>query len=249
MSPIRLVALSFALLGSSCAHQAVVSRANEGDAAFDEELYRTPVRVGGDLDVKAELVPGGGADGADSWRFDRCRIATALPAGYPAPTPPGALEIKRYPRARRAEVGGAMRPEIGMSMAFWPLFQHIKSREIAMTSPVEMDYAGIGDDGRLRADSWTMSFLYREPEMGQLETDGAVRVVDREPLLVLSLGQRGEYSWSRDSEGLTVLNAWLEAHAEWTPAGAPRSLYYNGPELPGRDKWSEVQLPVRRRAL
>ncbi len=247
MSPIRLVALSLALFGSSCAQHAAVSRANGDEAAADEELFRTPVRVGGDLDAKAEFAPGGGDDGADLWRFERCRIATALPAGYPAPTPPAALEIKRYPRARRAEVGGEMRPEIGMNVAFWPLFQHIKSRAIAMTSPVEMDYAGTGDDGRLRADSWTMSFLYREPEMGQLETDGAVRVVDREPLLVLSLGQRGDYSWSRDSEGLAVLNAWLEASTEWKPAGPPRALYYNGPELPARDKWSEVQLPIRRR--
>jgi hypothetical protein len=226
-----------------------VNRSSEGDGALDEAAFLTPLRVGGDLKAKAELAPGGGVDGADLWSFERCRIPTALPAGYPAPTPPAALEIKRYPRARRAEVGGEMRPEIGMNVAFWPLFQHIKSREIAMTSPVEMDYAGVGEDGSLRADSWTMSFLYREPNMGKLETDGAVRVVDREPRLVLALGQRGDYSWSRDSEGLQLLNAWLDANPEWVRAGAPRALYYNGPELPAGDKWSEVQLPIRRRAL
>jgi len=135
---------------------------------------------------------------------------------------------------------------MGMNVAFWPLFNHIKSREIAMTSPVEMDYAGVLDDGRLKTADWTMSFLYREPDMGTVEQDGVVRVVDREPLLVLSLGQRGDYSWARSNDGLKRLREWLDSDGGWEMAGAPRALYYNGPERSPRDKWSEVQVPIRR---
>lgn len=240
--------LASVLLCSACLQRTVVERPGPAPLESDWAEFSSPVRVGGDANAKALRQPGAGVDGADAWSFERCRITTALPEGYPPPTPPGVLEIKLYPGVRRAEVSGAIWPDLGMNLAFWPLFNHIKEREIAMTSPVEMDYAGVLENGRIANDDWTMSFLYREPRMGRLEQDGVVTVIDREPLAVLSLGQRGDYDMQRANEGYEVLRAWLDADGRFEAAGAPRSLYYNGPEQPARDKWSELQLPIRRRS-
>lgn len=241
------VGLAGSLLCAACVQDNVVNRSQQDAAEVDATLFATPVRVGGDEAARVERTPGAGVDGADVWSFDRCRITTALPEGYPAPTPPEALEIKRYPRARRAEFRASMWPDMGRNVAFWPLFNHIKEREIAMTSPVEMDFSGVDGEGKIQKGPWIMSFLYREPEMGKVEEDGSVSVVDREPVLVLSLGQRGEYETERANEGLARMREWLERDGRFEAAGAPRSLYYNGPEMRGRDKWSEVQIPIRRR--
>ena len=241
------VGLAGSLLCAACLQDNVVNRSQQDAAEVDATLFAAPVRVGGDEVARVERAPGAGVDGADVWSFDRCRITTALPEGYPAPTPPEALEIKQYPRARRAEFRASMWPDMGRNVAFWPLFNHIKEREIAMTSPVEMDYSGVDGDGKIQKGPWIMSFLYREPAMGKVEEDGSVSVVDREPVLVLSLGQRGEYETERANQGLAQMREWLERAGRFEAAGAPRSLYYNGPEMRDRDKWSEVQLPIRRR--
>jgi hypothetical protein len=92
-------------------------------------------RLGGD--AVTEALPQ--ADGATFFRSGEYRINTPLPEGYPAPTPPGAIEIKRYPEVRRATYVGKGQGPDGMknsSGAFWPLFLHIKTRRIAMTAPV-----------------------------------------------------------------------------------------------------------------
>ena len=173
-----------------------------------------------------------------------CSITTPLPEGYPEPTPPGAIDIKFYPSVRRAEVRGETGPDLGMNIGFWPLFNHIKDRGIAMTSPVEMDYRG-GDDDSVGS-AWTMSFLYRKGDMGPTGKAGRVEVVDTAPMTVLSLGGRGTYSRTRVQDGLEQLRQWLDANQEWCAAGEPRALYYNGPEKPSRDKWYEVQIPIKR---
>ncbi|MCY3001260.1 MAG: heme-binding protein [Planctomycetota bacterium] len=205
-------------------------------------------RVGGDMEARIELLVGQGVDGADAYRWGPCSVTTALPQGYPPPTPPGAFEIKSYPRARRAEVKGDSNPNFGMFFGFWPLFQHIKRKEIAMTSPVEMDYDGFDNRGRLSTVGWTMSFLYREPSMGSLGNDGDVAVEDREPVVVLSKGCKGPYLFERADETARELAAWLATNDTWESAGAPRGLFYNGPDQSNDDKWSEIQVPVRRRA-
>jgi hypothetical protein len=173
-------------------------------------------------------------------------ITTPLPAGYPDPTPPGAIDLKRYPAVRRAEVSSVLNPDLGMNMTFFPLFWHIKDREIAMTSPVEMDYAGMERREGARPSSWTMSFLYRSQDLGPTGEDGIVDIVDRGPMTVLSIGGRGSYSISKVDQSLQTLYAWLDEHPEWQQAGEPRALYYNGPEKSNKDKWYEVQVPVSR---
>jgi hypothetical protein len=64
--------------------------------------------------------------------------------------------------------------------------------------------------------------------------------------VVVSVGLRGSYDEATMNRGLERLRAWLGEHAEWTVAGAPRSLAYNSPFVPGFAKYSEVQIPVIR---
>lgn len=206
------------------------------------------VRVGGDMTAQVERVAGG------FYKFGAASITTELPNGYPEPTPPGAIDIKTYPSVRRAEVSGKMAPDIGMNFGFFPLFNHIKRRNIAMTSPVEMDYKGIDwtpeQGGGVAADSWTMSFLYRKPELGETgkdEKDAKVRVVDTAPVTVVSKGRKGTYRFTDARKVMEELDAWLKERPEWEKAGEPRVFYYNGPDVRERDKWSEVQWPIRAR--
>lgn len=242
-------ALALAALAACSSSQNSVQEAAGAPliASLPPEVLARVERVGGDLEAQVELLAGAGESGADVYRFGRCRVTTALPAGYPPPTPPGAIEIKSYPRARRAEVTGNTNPDFGMFFGFWPLFRHIERQEIAMTSPVELDYRGFQENGRLSTRGWTMSFLYREPEMGAIGADGDVAIVDRSPVVVVSKGRKGPYMFDRSDATARELVAWVEASAEWEVAGPPRALYYNGPEQRNDDKWSEIQLPIRPR--
>ncbi|NBQ16249.1 MAG: hypothetical protein EBU31_16970, partial [Proteobacteria bacterium] len=51
-------------------------------------------------------------------------IEAPLPEGYPAPTPPGMIELKTYPVVRRAEYSAKGSSNFGMNVGFWPLFNH-----------------------------------------------------------------------------------------------------------------------------
>jgi len=146
------------MTGSYTGHS---GRASE-DGAEATNAVRTPgliTRVGGDTKAQIEIKNG-------EYRYGPSRIESPLPAGYPEPTPPGAIDLKRYPTVRRAEYVSSGSPGIGMNMGFFPLFNHIKRNDIAMTSPVEMDYRdtfdpATGKQAPKESMSWTMSFLYR----------------------------------------------------------------------------------------
>lgn len=199
-------------------------------------------RVGGD--PRAATLQDG-----DYYRSGDCRITTPLPEGYPPPTPPGAIELKRYPAVRRAEVAGWVFPDLGMNFAFFPLFKHIQRRGIAMTSPVEMNYAGLSAvDPASGVDAWTMSFLYRSSGLGPIgadRDDARVAVTDIAPTTVVAVGGRGTYRLSNVRRGVAVLKEWLAKNPQWQAAGDARALFYNGPDVRARDKWYEVQIPVR----
>ncbi|MFM7051792.1 MAG: heme-binding protein [Planctomycetota bacterium] len=221
-------------------------RASE-PGAEETMAVRTPglvTRVGGDTTATIEVKDG-------VFRFGPSRIESPLPAGYPEPTPPGSIDIKRYPTVRRAEFVSSGSPASGMNMGFFPLFNHIKKKDIAMTSPVEMDYRGMWDldTGKRESDaapSWTMSFLYRTAELAPTGKDGNVQVVDRPEMTVVSVGMNGPYGTGVMEKGLGMLAEWLKANPEWEPCGDPRAFHYNGPYIPNRVKWSEIQIPVRR---
>ena len=205
------------------------------------------IRLVGDAAVKP-VVTAEGAALADMGML----VEAPLPAGYPAPTPPGMIELKTYPVVRRAEYTASGSSNFGMNVGFWPLFNHIKDRDIAMTSPVEMDYRPDGDRAPLdpmkdATGSWTMSFLYRTTDLGPTGDAGRVKVVDHPEMTVIAIGMRGGYGMGTMNAGLEKLQEWFAGQDQWEPAGNPRGLNYNGPQVPMRSKWSEVQVPVRRR--
>ena len=198
------------------------------------------IRVAGDADAMLERV------GEEQWKFgDDMFIDTALPVGYPRPTPPDVIEIKTYPSVRRAEVSG----ETGVARAnrsgFMPLFRHIQRNDIAMTSPVEMDLPGWTSDGKA-PDGWTMSFLYRTPELRETGAEGDVVIRDTDPVTVIAIGTRGVYTIDRFTPYLARIEAWLDEQGEWERDGDPRWFGYNGPYTPPFARWGEVQIPIRK---
>ncbi|NJL30474.1 MAG: ABC transporter substrate-binding protein [Phycisphaerales bacterium] len=170
-----------------------------------------------------------------------------LPAGFPPPGPVDEIVIKQYP-AYRAAIKLADSPGGGeQNEMFWPLFQHIKKHDIAMTAPVEMTYetpqASTSDEvsPRIRA----MAFMYAKPDMGTPGPDDAVVVTDLPAMTVLSIGVRGSYSNEHFQMALTQLQNWmLENPGRLTQSGSPRYLGYNSPFVPWFLRYGEVQLPV-----
>jgi hypothetical protein len=207
------------------------------------------LRVDGDMD--AQITRRG-----DVYRNGDFSVTTPLPEGYPPPTPVGSVEIKRYPSVRRAEVVGRADSERGLGRAssagFFPLFRHISRNDIAMTAPVEMEFRTDRDAAPAPdapVSEWSMAFLYRTRDLhptGRDEADPRVRIVDSEPVTVVSLGIRGDrqgYAALREHVGR--LYDWIEMSGEWEIAGDPRTLGYNGPSVPRARQWWEVQVPVR----
>ena len=199
------------------------------------------VRLSGDAPVPEEVKEG--------WVCGDYEIEAPLPVGYAPPTPPRCMEIKSYPLVRRAEITSTGKTNTGSNRSFWPLFQHIQKRGIAMTSPVEMDYTGMSDDkGNLSDErgSWTMSFLYRTPDMGETgPAESNVQVKDLEPMTVISLGMQGNYGLKQVNTALDKLRDALAKQDQWVVAGEPRALNYNGPQIEAGYRWSEIQIPVK----
>lgn len=162
------------------------------------------------------------------------RREAELPAGFPTYTPVGAIEVKRYPKNRRA-----------VADDFFTLFAHISTNEIAMTAPVRMEFAK-SDAGALKQTS--MAFFYGSTETGELGTQGAVTAIEDEGVTVVALGVRGEMSPDAMVEGEKTLRAWLAAHPEFEASGDLIVMGYNSPMVPRTESFMEIQLPVRRGA-
>lgn len=279
----RLMALGVAVAGGlvwvGCSTQGAPTRADlamlsGGSAADEPETPGSPVansrgpaapaegqslRVGGDREIAVTAEPA--KDKQDGsvfmlYRAGQHRVDTPLPAGYPPPTPPGAIDLKRYPSVRRAEVSRSDDPDGalfgmvgGKNSAFWPLFRHIESRGIAMTAPVEMDLAA-DEAGSVKADEWSMAFLYRTADLGPTGEDAKRGVVvrDASPLTVVSMGVSGRNDDARTREVVEALRDWVAQNPKWRIVSgvegqsSERALYYNDPFT--RPQWSEVQVVV-----
>lgn len=145
----------------------------------------------------------------NSWRSGDLKLEAPLPVDYVPPTPANNIEIKAYPSVRRAEFDREdlfFKSLWSTGRAFKKLFDHIKTRNIAMTSPIEMNYRKMTDRyGLLASDKgdWTMSFLYRSPSLGPVgNAEDDVRVVDRKEVTVIALGFTGDYSYQQYNDGL-----------------------------------------------
>lgn len=163
-----------------------------------------------------------------------------FPEGFPPPTPVGVIEVKQYPAYRgitylhQGDLTQATR------QAFNPLFQHISSNNIAMTTPVEARYLQ-EFEGQNQAE---VSFLYSRPEITPQQIQSDVNVTDTPTMKVLSIGIQGAYTWESYQVHLQRLKNWLKQHPEYEIVGSPRRLFYNSPMTPENVKYSEVQIPI-----
>ncbi len=165
-----------------------------------------------------------------------------LPEGFPPPGPVGVVVIKRYPECRVAitERAPGRRGNGGL---FMPLFRHIETNHIAMSSPVVMTYTR---DKKGSEAMESMAFIYGQPTIGQDGADGPVQVVNEPAMLVASIGVRGTYTVGRFERAKAKLTQWLSAHSgEYVSAGGARYLGYNSPFVLPWFKFGEVQIPIR----
>lgn len=165
-----------------------------------------------------------------------------LPEGWPKPSLPGLVRLKKYPAVRAAWA----RDKDDRNSQFRVLFRHIQKRDIAMTAPVIMEYdrqaARNADE---LSETEAMAFLYRRPAQDQSGEFGKVEVVNDPPMEVVSVGMKGSYSNARFRKGLSQLQQWLRENPSYEAAGSPRVLAYHSPFMLWWRKYSEVQIPVR----
>ena len=166
------------------------------------------------------------------------RVEAPVPAGFPAPSPVGVVEIKKLPVYRMAKVANS-----GMGgNNFFTLFNHIKKNKIEMTAPVEMTMAE--KNGKYTESS--MAFLYQETTLGKVGPQGNVAVLDTTECTVVSVGMRG----SPSSENIDSARRWLLEKIKTTPqayeiAGELKVMGYNSPFMPEKLRYYEVQLPLK----
>lgn len=171
-------------------------------------------------------------------------MPAALPLGFPPPTEVGVIEVKQYPAYRAVTYTHAGELQQATRFAFDPLFQHISSNQIAMTTPVEARYLG---NSPAQIDSPTtaeVSFLYPDPNITPQRVDAGVKITDTPPLTVVSIGIQGAYTWESYQTNLRRLQDWLAQNPQHEIAGSPRRLLYNSPMTPESIKRSEVQIPI-----
>jgi hypothetical protein len=157
------------------------------------------------------------------------------------------IEVKNYPGYRSAVARGKDGGLGADNILFFPLFNHITKSEIAMTTPVVMNYAPeVVKDPKARG-AISMEFVYRSPTMGQTgQGVGAVKVEDHPASAYVCLGVQGDLDPERMRQGVAALDAWLADHkSEWVQDGPARRLGYHGPMTKRNERLWEVQIPVK----
>ncbi len=166
------------------------------------------------------------------------KVEAPVPAGFPAPSPVGVVEIKKLPVYRMAKVANS---GLGGNN-FFTLFNHIKKNKIEMTAPVEMTMAE--KNGKYTESS--MAFLYQETTLGKVGPQGNIAVLDTTECMVASIGMRG----SPSSENIESARRWLIEKIKSAPeayeiAGELKVMGYNSPFMPEKLRYYEVQLPLK----
>lgn len=168
------------------------------------------------------------------------KIMASLPQGFPPPTPVGVIEVKQYPAYRGVTYLHQGDLTQATRQAFNPLFQHISSNNIAMTTPVEARYLQESES----INQAEVSFLYSHPEITPQQIESDVNVMDTPSMKVVSIGIQGAYTWESYQVHLQRLKNWLKQHPEYEIMGSPRRLFYHSPMTPENLKYSEVQIPI-----
>ncbi len=170
-----------------------------------------------------------------------------LPVGFPPPTTNGAIEVKEYPAYRSGTYTFEGNLGEATNASFNPLFQHISTNNIAMTAPVETRYPISTIDRPTQQGKAKVSFLYNNNSIYPQKVSSDIQVEDRAPMLVVSIGVKGEYGYNRYQENVAKLKQWLGNHAEYKKAGEPREFFYDSPFIPAPFKRSEIQIPILKR--
>lgn len=178
-------------------------------------------------------------------------MSAPLPVGFPAPTAHDVIEVKQYPAYRSGTYSYEGNLSDATSYAFNPLFRHISSNNIAMTTPVEARYPSATldqpSDRPLRSGSAKVSFLYSNNNINPQQIAPDIEVEDHPPMLVVSLGVQGAYGYDQLQSHIAKLKAWLANHPEYEIVGEPREFLYDSPYTPAYLKRREVQIPIRRK--
>ncbi|NEO32589.1 MAG: ABC transporter substrate-binding protein [Symploca sp. SIO3C6] len=182
--------------------------------------------------------------------FAYSSIAAPLPAGFPPPTADGEIEVKQYPAYRAATVRYSGELSQAANSSFNPLYSHISSNDISMTAPVETRYpASTLEAGEMGSEDEQgeayVSFLYRNTEVYPEQVSQNIQVEDIQPMMVVSLGLKGSYSYSSYQQNIKQLQSWLAQHPEYEVVGLPRRFFYDAPFVPEALKRSEIQIPIR----
>ncbi|MCY2940293.1 MAG: heme-binding protein [Planctomycetota bacterium] len=165
------------------------------------------------------------------------KVEAPVPAGFPAPTPVGVVEIKKLPVYRMAKVNNT-----GGGNNFFTLFNHIKKNNIEMTAPVEMTMAE--KNGKYTESS--MAFLYQETTLGKVGPQGNIAVLDTKECMVASIGMQG----SPTAEAIESAKRWLIEKIKTAPEayeieGELKVMGYNSPFMPEKLRYYEVQLQLK----
>ena len=163
-----------------------------------------------------------------------------VPQGWPRPSMPGLVRIKKYPAVRFAWVS----KDESRAGLFRDLFKHIQQKNIKMTAPVVMVYQMKPSSKDYMKKPTKMAFLYRYEDQGELGKFGVVNVVDEKPATYLSVGMNGSYSKANFMKAMDLLNFYLRDAPNLKVTGPPRVLGYNSPFMPFWMKYFEVQLPI-----
>lgn len=165
------------------------------------------------------------------------KVEAPVPAGFPAPTPVGVVEIKKLPVYRMAKVANG-----GGNGSFFTLFNHIKKNNIEMTAPVEMTMAE--KNGKFTESS--MAFLYQQTTLGKTGSQGNVAVLDTTESLVASIGMIGSPSTTAlDSAKRWLLEKIKASSQPYEVVGELRVMGYNSPFMPEKLRYYEVQLALK----
>ncbi len=172
-------------------------------------------------------------------------MSAPLPVGFPDPTTNGKIEVKQYPAYRSGTYTYEGDLSAATSSSFNPLFRHISSNNISMTSPVEARYPVSTIDQPIQKGKAKVSFLYNNNSVNPQQVASDIQVEDHAPMLVVSLGIQGAYGYASYQENVTKLKQWLANHPEYEIAGEPREFLYDSPYTPSPLKRREVQIPIR----
>lgn len=153
-----------------------------------------------------------------------------LPKGWPQPGPYNKVVEKKFPAYRAAYTAGK-----DENFAFWRLFRHIKSQDIPMTSPVEMEMQKDGDKLSMKS----MGFLYQNTAVGKTGNEGnKIKVTDVPAMKTLS------YTWQGRKNSKIIKTAKVALDTELKKRGIESDDYrvmgYNGPGVPRNKKTWEM---------